>query len=747
MSYSHAFRSKDELWRHPQRASEPYDNTMFASTSTGLIYFLLFAAGAYYLLRRSDILPPNAIQRVSWRCFIWLIPSSLVLALEKRNKVEMGTAGTYESYAESRTYGAKSEAVKRILGLDSRIYLDKFRQASSLPSIVKLDSSPKSAALPGLYNRDNECYQNSVIQGFAAMPSFTSFVNSLPSSASHEDDPPLNGALKAILDRLNDADQHGKAFWTPWALKSMSSWQQQDAQEYYSKVIDELEKEAAKSLQSQLRHDISSSLGCLTQGASLPRPERKPGSTLGEDAAHDLDTVPGNDTEDFLKRPLSTFTNPLEGMLAQRVGCLRCGFVEGLSLIPFNCLTLSLGMVRYCDIEDCLDVYTDLETISGVECARCTLTRQKKMLRKTMANFDQGNDTSKAKEYFEMARLRYEAVSRALEEQDFSETTLAQKCKIPAKSRVTTDKTRQAVIARLPKALAIHVNRSVFDENTGAQYKNFAAVSFPGILSLDPWCLGSKDAKDDDEVEKWESDPSKSMLRVDLASEDVHDGSETSLQASDKLYDLRAVITHYGTHGDGHYIAYRQSPQSITEGDSKTWWRLSDEEVVQVDEDIVLRQGNVFMLFYEQIDPESFRSRTTQPDQVDAAEEGTTSLPADVQNSNVLEEAMIIESDTEAVVAAAALNNGSQGADLATRPDSKNATPEISSTSDNRDIDIQDDLQTSKPLSHPLDSLPSEPRNHNDNNPISPPLRTAGEVASKDHSNESTAMRGMIPAA
>jgi hypothetical protein len=70
------------------------------------------------------------------------------------------------------------------------------------------------------------------------------------------------------------------------------------------------------------------------------------------------------------------------------------------------------------------------------------------------------------------------------------------------------------------------------------------------------------------------------------------------------------VITHYGRHENGHYICYRQSPYDIKNDDeldddtqkkTRPWWRLSDEEVKEVSEDVVLAQGGVFMLFYEQV--------------------------------------------------------------------------------------------------------------------------------------------------
>jgi ubiquitin carboxyl-terminal hydrolase 1 len=96
-------------------------------------------------------------------------------------------------------------------------------------------------------------------------------------------------------------------------------------------------------------------------------------------------------------------------------------------------------------------------------------------------------------------------------------------------------------------------------------------------------------------------------------------------------YRLRAAVTHYGSHGNGHYVCYRPHPKAApqpecredvqvssteedTEGPSalstpedreeiqgELWWRFSDDSVYAVSESEA-HQGNVFMLFYERID-------------------------------------------------------------------------------------------------------------------------------------------------
>jgi ubiquitin carboxyl-terminal hydrolase 1 len=195
-------------------------------------------------------------------------------------------------------------------------------------------------------------------------------------------------------------------------------------------------------------------------------------------------------------------------------------------------------------------------------------------------------------------------IQEALDEEDFSEATLSSKCHIPARNRVSSTKSRQAVIARAPKSLVIHMNRSVFDERTGVLRKNYADVRFPKILDLDEWCLGTRPANE--AVENWGIDPAESMIPR----------PGTSLEALNRRYELRAVITHYGRHENGHYICYRKYsvesfpapvPEAVVAADgskrkSERWFRLSDEDVRMVSESNVLSQGGVFMLFYECIE-------------------------------------------------------------------------------------------------------------------------------------------------
>lgn len=400
-------------------------------------------------------------------------------------------------------------------------------------------------------------------------------------------------ALRNLIICLNSPLNHGTKLWIEGPLKSMSSWHQQDAQEYFSKIVDQVAIEAEKASRGEM----------LNPGLKIVGPE----GNIVHNSGHDGSCSEQDD---------STSThNPLEGLLAQRVGCMDCGHSDGLSMVPFNCLTLSLDEKYETNIRECLDRYMTLEPIEGVECAKCTLLHRQDQLIKLLDGMDgeteSQSESQQTPQPFDAMKLsaisRLEEVKTALENKDFSEITLAEKCHIPSKNRISTTKSRQSVIARAPKCLAFHINRSLFDEMTYMLKKNHAAVAFPQTIDLNSWCLGTQaNSKSGDSLEQWETNPSKSMLPQPGESVDV----------PSRLYHLRAVITHYGRHENGHYICYRKYPTSDfsapapdeilqAEGDKEKperWWRLSDDDVEMVSEGHVMSQGGVFMLFYEAVE-------------------------------------------------------------------------------------------------------------------------------------------------
>ena len=513
---------------------------------------------------------PSTIKRTLWETFVYLIPSQFIYAMEflSRRRQQGGQGNLNFRQGAFGNQQAKSEALQRVFGFGDSLALvvQQTRRLSGLDHVL---GSPKTTPA-GLGNWDNSCYQNSVIQSLASLSCFDEYLAQNVGRMSQDDKRSTHDALRNIIGRLNYLDNEGKRLWTPSALKSMSSWQQQDAQEYLSRIIDEVDNEI-----SRVAKETSIELGVRLEG-------------------------------DDGRLPRIWQHNPLQGLLAQRVSCTRCGYSEGLSLLPFTCLTVNLGMQWEYDVRDCLDEYTALESIEGVECIKCSVLRTKTSLEQLFSNMDI-HDASKPHIQPHSAHVstlsntvthRLQVLKEVCEAGDFSDISLYKKCNIPVKSRVSSTKSKQAILARSPQDLVIHVNRSIFDA-TGLQRKNYARVRFPLELNLNKWSLGSNCVKTGPELsEYWNTSPTESMLPKAGAEQ---------LEAG-KLYKLRAVITHSGGHENGHYIAYRKRHSNIEVHDTastdakkpdETWFRFSDDVVSPVSEDHVLSQGGVFMLFYE----------------------------------------------------------------------------------------------------------------------------------------------------
>ncbi|KAG6010413.1 hypothetical protein E4U43_008576 [Claviceps pusilla] len=650
-----AFRQVQSRQRILDRVNEP------AVIITVAILLVAIILKAYDIEVSFDAVTYAALTYL-WDLIVLLTPTSLIVA------VDHWLNPSSISELPPSTHAAKSEIMQRIVGLNrtggmmESVFQVRSRALSVTNGVLGFKGDPERPA--GLGNRDNSCYQNSILQGLASLTSFHRYLSACVQTIDTQQQAnDVAHTLRTLITELNDVSNNGKTIWTPPLLKSMSTWTQQDAQEYFSKVLDDIDKSVDRAVKAMRRH-----------------------SGLKSDSTKD-DVSTSEHSEDSGYQSASTSTdllfnkslrNPLEGLLAQRVACIQCGYSEGLSMIPFNCLTLSLGLDKHQhDLYERLDAYSKVEAIEGVECPKCTLLKAQKLLTKLveMLKESNGSNDSRAEQMKEPMR-RLEAVGLALEEDHFDDKTMTEECKISSQSKVTTTKTKQIVIARPPQSLAIHVNRSVFDPRTFDMIKNSAPLSFPQTLDLGPWCLGS--AEDIKErlsgetgpgEEQWQLDPKSSMIAGDL----------NPSRLSGPIYELRAAVTHYGRHENGHYICYRRYPESVPfdedqkssasvadaiidydgenvgqgerseqgegeleqeleqeleleqeekekeeekkeEGDSardpktevqhpplrsnRGWWRLSDHNVSEVEEDVISSLGpGVFMLFYECVDP------------------------------------------------------------------------------------------------------------------------------------------------
>lgn len=115
--------------------------------------------------------------------------------------------------------------------------------------------------------------------------------------------------------------------------------------------------------------------------------------------------------------------------------------------MPFNCLTLNLGLAGGRYLEDLIDAYTEPELIDGVECENCT--RLANPVENTINSDDQ-------------------------QEKD---------APIDKPKKVLTTKAKRIQFGRLPRNLVVHLNRSMYDEY-GNQRKNTAFIQVTDRLEI-----------------------------------------------------------------------------------------------------------------------------------------------------------------------------------------------------------------------------------------------------------------------
>ncbi|RPB09167.1 cysteine proteinase [Morchella conica CCBAS932] len=440
----------------------------------------------------------------------------------------------------------------------------------------------------GLWNMGNTCYQNSVLQAMASLSHLKPHLMSL-SISEEEDYMNPSGALASLIATLNALSPSPRAF-TPSPIivrgTDNSGWiynEQQDAQEYFQKLTGALEKEVSRFLERKKR---SATRG-LEAIAEIVRGER----------VQDPESIATLEKE---------YRSPFEGLFAQRVGCLQCGYVESISLQRFTSLSLSLPPTWTCTLEECLEEFTAIEQIQEVDCDKCTL----KSLHKQLLSLA---STPLSADVQSQIQARIAALAAAIDDDNFDPKIPG--VKISPRQKVSTTKTKQTMIARAPQVLVLHLNRSQYDVVTGMTGKNHAAVSFPARMDLGrlgvvtrhdvaegSWGLAVDPARSmSGRVPAWflqgsgsgetlvqtptdegadtdgatDTEETEAETENEKEKEDVHQpvAATTTLSVNGERlsYDLKSVVAHYGGHHNGHYVCYRKQHGQ--------WFKISDHDV------------------------------------------------------------------------------------------------------------------------------------------------------------------------
>lgn len=509
----------------------------------------------------------------------------------------------------------------------------------------------------GLSNDGNTCFMNSVIQSLASSTQLGNFFNDnlFTEVEVHSDgkvtkvktgqprsELVFTRALKSLIDDVNGAyGARGKEFSTRPLLNKMpngpkqnffTGYNQEDAQEFYQLAMRLVEKEYKKI--SISRESTPEPEGAENREKS-PRfidASNVPGYITGCNQlgklgyvfvpAHQVDpNIPDEAKKLF---PLELIT-PVDGISAERIGCISCGEVGGIrySVISGLSLNLPYDLSSYSGYKlvDLLKEWMKPEIIDEVNCNRCGLAQTREFLLESI-------ETSTNEKLVSDFSKRVNEIDQELAKDHISDEVFE---RLSTKRMIRkTRKTKQILLSRPPPLLCIHINRSVFDPRTYMIVKNSKAVAFPSKLDLNPYVAEPKDINMDARLAfRKQDEGNKSQTQEE--DEDMDDGEFTPAEPTiavpgnpDLVYNLKAVVSHYGTHNYGHYICYRRLRGS--------WWRISDESVYVVTEREVLSSQGTFMLFYEMSDgkEESFEELTDDEKTEDTKE-------AEVQSSSLLD--------------------------------------------------------------------------------------------------------------
>ncbi|KAF9058191.1 hypothetical protein BJ165DRAFT_1605834 [Panaeolus papilionaceus] len=486
---------------------------------------------------------------------------------------------------------------------------------------------------PGLVNISGTyCFMNSTLQAMASLSYLQPHVDAIHSKAEDVDiETPVIDALKDLFNNLNTPKSNYHSLRPHGIIDALASVktsnslfnsrEHQDAQELFQLVSECIKREMSEvDKEGQRDRGIAGVLDFGSTGIAGP-------STSHSQKEGTIDT-----------RGLGA-KSVFDGLTANRRSCVVCGYTEAVMHFGFDNWQLAVPrLATSCRLEDCLEDYTRLEILNDCICRKCSVMATHRRLRDELKALQESlapegsvsasisalssslpmsssspskskPSNSKKKRYKEVRRME-ERVRKALEQGRIEDDVLLEGVRLD--KVVSSASTKQAMIARPPQVLALHLNRSV--HYGGYAAKNTIRVYFPEVLDLTPYTTsGSLSIVPTNSISTPTPGPStaftfyaqpsshsdgssssQSTTHTNTRSRKSNSTRPTSVSppyddsdngASEQrpkrpttptpasyaaaaahnrtIYRLAAVVCHYGQHSFGHYICYRRKPRRV----------------------------------------------------------------------------------------------------------------------------------------------------------------------------------------
>ncbi|KAG7097515.1 hypothetical protein E1B28_004858 [Marasmius oreades] len=411
---------------------------------------------------------------------------------------------------------------------------------------------------PGLVNISGTyCFMNSTVQALSSLSYLQPHLDAIHHKAELLDVPtPVIDALRALCHRLNTSHSKPSSIQPLDLISILSetsgrsnslfvSREHQDAQELFQLLSERIKSEIFAIDKEGIRDRGLSGFSQATEVKEL-------GKTV------------------------------FDGLTANRRSCVVCGYAEAVMHFPLDNWQLAVPqMASTCLLEDCFSDYTRLEVLRDCICRKCSLFATEKRLLGEIETLSKVENPSNSKKKRLKEFKRMQAKVKAVIEEGRIEEDLPD---VRLEKIVSPMSTKQAMIARPPAVLVLHINRSMHFTHYAA--KNSVRVLFPEVLDLTPFTtsgslsmIPTSSMSPSPPPQRSSLSPSAMIPSRSGTTTPIPDAQRDTLSRT--IYRLGAVVCHYGAHSFGHYVCFRRKPRVGNDGERWKPPRLVVETAVK----------------------------------------------------------------------------------------------------------------------------------------------------------------------